>query len=265
MVIRWALITGASHGIGRDVARLAAVDVSGLLLTGRDAGALTALAAELARPGLIVHTHVADLATAEGVEDLLQWVQGLGIVPDLLVNNAGLGAWGLSRDLPAGSEEAIVSVNVWALTRLTQAFQAAMVSRGSGRILNVASTAAFQPGPRMAAYYASKAYVLHYSEALSHELTGTGVTVTTLCPGPTHSNFHERAGTRRSTLVSGRLLPVATSEAVARAGYRGALQGRRLVVPGLLNAVAVQLVRFAPRRLATAIAAWIGRPASFKA
>jgi short-subunit dehydrogenase len=108
-----------------------------------------------------------------------------------------------------------VSVNVWALTRLTQAFQAPMVARGSGRTLNVASTAAFQPGPRMAAYYASKAYVLHYSEALAYELAGTGVTVTTLCPGPTHSHFHERAGTRRSTLVSGRLSPVASSAAVA--------------------------------------------------
>ena len=261
-MIRWALITGASHGIGRDVARLAAVDVSGLLITGRVAGALAELAAELARPGLVIHAHAADLSTPEGVESLIQWVRGFGVVPDLLVNNAGLGAWGLSRELPPGSEEAIVAVNVWALTRLTQAFQAPMVSRGSGRILNVASTAAFQPGPRMAAYYASKAYVLHYSEALAYELAGTGVTVTTLCPGPTHSNFHERAGTRRSTLVSGRLLPVASSAAVARAGYRGALNGRRLVVPGLLNALAVQLVRFAPRRLATAIAAWIGRPAS---
>ena len=136
-----------------------------------------------------------------------------------------------------------------------------MVARGSGRILNMASTAAFQPGPWMAAYYASKAYVLHYSEALSHELDGTGVTVTALCPGPTQSSFHERAGSRRSTLVVGGLLPVAESAFVARAGYRGARLGRRLVVPGLVNTLAVFLVRCVPRRMATAIAAWVARPA----
>ncbi len=257
---RWALITGASHGIGRDVARLAAVDVSGLLLTGRDGAALTALAAELARPGLVVQTHVADLATSAGVESLVQWVDSLGIVPDLLVNNAGLGAYGLSHTLPAGSEETIVAVNVAALTRLTQAFQAAMVRRGSGRILNVASTAAFQPGPRMAAYYASKAYVLHYSEALAYELAGTGVTVTVLCPGPTTSRFHERAGTHRSGLMSG-LLPVSRSQAVASAGYQGAMAGRRLVIPGLLNQLAAISVGFLPRRLVTALSAFMARPA----
>jgi len=259
--VAWALITGASHGIGRGVARLAAVDVSGLLLTGRDEGALRAVAAEFARPGLQVEVLAADLATPEGVQAVIDWTRSFDVIPDLLVNNAGLGAWGLSRELPPEAEATIVKVNVLALTRLTQAFQAAMVARGSGRILNIASTAAFQPGPWMAAYYASKAYVLHYSEALSHELDGTGVTVTALCPGPTQSSFHERAGSRRSALFVGGLLPVADSAFVARCGYRGALLGRRLVVPGLVNTLAVFLVRWVPRRMATAIAAWVARPA----
>ena len=255
----WALITGASHGIGRDVARLAAVDVSGLLLTGRDGEALGALASELMRPGLKVATYVADLGSERGVEGLIAWVRRQGVVPDLIVNNAGLGAWGLSRELAAAVERQIIDVNVQALSRLCHEFQSEMVARGSGRILNVASTAAFQPGPRMAAYYASKAYVLHYSEALAHELAGTGVTVTVLCPGPTYSRFHERAGTARSTLVAGGL-PMASSAAVARAGYRGALAGRRVVIPGLVNTLAAWMVRFAPRFLVTAISAFLSRP-----
>ena len=257
---RWALITGASHGIGRDVARLAAVDFSGLVLAGRDEAALQSLADEIARPGLSVQIVASDLGTDAGVEALLARTHEVAGVPDLLVNNAGFGAWGLSRELPEGAEEAQVRVNVLALTRLTGAFQGAMVARGSGRILNVASTAAFQPGPRLAAYYASKAYVLHYSEALAHELAGTGVTVTTLCPGPTRSRFHERAGTARSGLVSG-LLPVASSATVARAGYQGALQGRRLVIPGLLNRLAAGSVGFLPRRVVTALSAFMARPA----
>ena len=257
----WALVTGSSHGIGRDVARLAAVDVSGMLLTGRDESALAAVAAEIARPGLTVRTCVADLATAAGVDRVLEHARGFDGPPALLVNNAGLGAWGLSRALDPVAEQTILAVNIDALVKLTQAFQAAMVARGSGRILNVASTAAFQPGPRLAVYSASKAFVLHYSEALAHELAGTGVTVTALCPGPTHSHFHDRAGTRRSTLVVGGLLPVADAASVARAGYRGAMAGRRVVVPGFVNRLAVFMVRFAPRRWTTAIAAFVARPA----
>jgi short-subunit dehydrogenase len=259
-VIRWALITGASHGIGRDVARLAADDFSGLVISGRDADALQALAAELARPGLEIVAVSSDLSTDAGVQALINRTLEVAGIPELVVNNAGFGLWGLSRDLPEGSEEAQVRVNALALTRLTGAFQAAMVARGSGRFLNVASTAAFQPGPRLAAYYATKAYVLHYSEALSYELGGTGVTVTTLCPGPTRSRFHERAGTLRSGLLSG-LLPVASSAAVARAGYRGALRGRRLVIPGLLNRLTAASVGFLPRRLVTAFSAFMARPA----
>lgn len=259
---RWALVTGASHGIGRDVARLAADDFSGLLLTGRDGAALAALAAELGRPGLSVRTLVADLSSDEGCRAVLDASLGAGIVPDLLVNNAGVGAWGLSLDLSWAQEEAILDVNVRALTRLTRAFVAPMVERGSGRILNVASTAAFQAGPRMAVYYASKAYVLHYSEALTHELAGSGVTVTVLCPGPTRSRFHERAGSERSSLVVGGLLPLADTEPVARAGYRGALAGRRLVIPGVINRLAVFAVRLGPRRWVTAVAGFLARPSS---
>jgi short-subunit dehydrogenase len=261
-VVRWALVTGASQGIGRDVARLAADDFSGLVLSGRDELALEALQVELARPGLEIRVVVADLATDAGVDHLLAATLEAGIIPELLVNNAGLGAWGLSAELAPSREEEILAVNVRALTRLTRAFLPAFQARGRGRILNVASTAAFQAGPRMAVYYASKAYVLHYSEALAYELKESGVTVTVLCPGPTHSRFHDRAGTQRSTLVVGGLLPVADSFPVARAGYRGALRGKRLVIPGIINRIAVFAVRFAPRRLATAVVAFVARPAA---
>lgn len=254
----WALVTGASVGIGRELAKLAAADGYDLILVARDADALDALSKELPTAAI---WFALDLATPDGPELLAQAIESRGIVPELLVNNAGVGAWGLSRDLPLSAELTMVDLNVRALLFLTKRFLPAFIARRRGRILNVASTAAFQPGPYMAVYYATKAFVLHYSEALAHELSGRGVTVTTLCPGPTRSAFQERAGMQRSSLFVGGLLSIATAESVAAAGYRGALAGKRLVVPGLINRILVFSVRFAPRRVATAIAAFVARPA----
>ena len=166
---------------------------------------------------------------------------------DILVNNAGFGVYGPFAATPAAEEARMIQVNVAALTMLTKRLLPGMIERRHGRVLNVASTAAFQPGPLMAVYYASKAYVLSFSEALSNETSGTGVTVTCLCPGPTRTGFQDRARMRESRLFS--MVSVASAADVARAGYDGMMAGRAIVIPGLANKAGVQAVRVAPRAL----------------
>lgn len=148
----------------------------------------------------------------------------------------------------------MMQVNMVALVHLTKLFLPEMLSRKSGRILNVASTAAFQPGPLMAVYYATKSFVLSFSEAIANELKGTGVTVTALCPGPTESEFQKRAHIENTRLVKSKLMGLMTSEEVAKIGYQGFMQGRRLVIPGLMNKIGVHSTRLAPRGVATQIA-----------
>jgi len=174
---------------------------------------------------------------------------------DVLVNNAGYGTSGPFETTELRTELDLLQVNVVALTHLTKLLLPAMLAAKRGRILNVASTAAFQPGPFMAVYYASKAYVLSFSEALAEELSGTGVTVTTLCPGPVPTGFQARAGVDLKKVVRTPL--VMDAAAVARAGYVGLMKGKRLVVPGLGNKLLVQSERFAPRRLVTKIARFL--------
>jgi short-subunit dehydrogenase len=181
-------------------------------------------------------------------------------VPALLVNNAGVGAWGLHRDLAGVAEDEVLAVNVVTATRLVKRLLPGMLARGSGRILSVASTAAFQPGPWMAVYYASKAYLLHYSEALAEELQGTGISVTVLCPGPTATGFQARAGLRASRRLRG-LVPMLDAARVARAGYAAAGRGQRVVVPGMANRLLVLAVRWLPRRWVTALARRASAPA----
>ena len=170
---------------------------------------------------------------------------------DVLVNDAGFGIHGRFSATPLERDLGMIQVNVAALTELVKRALPGMLGRRRGRILNLASTAAFQPGPLMAVYYATKAYVLSFSEALANELSGTGVTVTALCPGPTITDFQKTAGVEKTALFTGPL--VMDAAAVARAGYRGMLRGQRLVIPGVANNVLVQALRVSPRRLATAI------------
>ena len=258
---RWALVTGASGGIGAEFARLAAADGYHLVLVARNADLLASLAGELTtRHAVEVLCVPLDLARREAANDLIARLAARAIVPDLLINNAGTGLYGLHRHTPVEAELALIDLNIVTLTRLTKRLLPEFLARGSGRILNVASTAAFQAGPYMAVYYASKAYVLSYSEALAHELRGSGVTVTALCPGPTVTGFQARAGVRRSPRMLGGLVPIASATAVARAGYRGLLAGRGLVIPGLVNRLLVASLRLTPRRLATAVIARINRP-----
>jgi len=244
-----ALVTGASSGIGRDLAALFAQGGHDLVLVARDAGALDQVGAELAHGhgarATIIAADLADPAAPERVAAAIASV-------DVLVNNAGYGLYGRFAETDVATELRMIQLNVSAVTHLTKLFLPAMLARGAGRILNVASTAAFVPGPLMSVYYATKAYVLSFSEALAEEVTGTGVTVTCLCPGATRTRFQARAKMDESRLFRGPT--IMSSEAVARAGYEGTMRGERLVIPGAVNKALVQSLRAAPRRLVTRIA-----------
>lgn len=241
-----ALVTGASGGIGEDLARLIAAGGRNVVLLARSADKLQALAGTLSSAHGIEATVVAADLSEPGAADLVaRTLAARGITVDVLVNNAGFGTSGPFASEDPGEQLGMLQVNIVALTALTRLFLPGMIERGRGRILNVASTAAFQPGPFMAVYYASKAYVLSLSEAIAEETAASGVTVTCLCPGPTQTGFQDRARMQETRLVN--LGSVMSSADVARAGYDGMLAGRRLVTPGLVNKIGVQSVRVSPR------------------
>jgi short-subunit dehydrogenase len=243
-----ALITGASSGIGEDLARLFAADGHNVVLVARSGERLHALAGELRdRKHIDASAVVADLSDPASPDRIARELAERSQPIDVLVNNAGFGQYGLFATVDAVELGRLLQVNIGALTLLTRLLLPGMLSRRSGRVLNVASTAAFQPGPLMAAYYASKAYVLSLSEALAEETRGTGVTITCLCPGPTTTRFQARAGMQKSKLF--KMMSTMSSAEVALAGYRGVMSGRRLVIPGLMNKVGAHATRFAPRIL----------------
>ena len=243
-----ALITGASAGIGAALADVFSRERHDLILTARRGDKLDELAARLReRDGVETHVISADLAAGGGARSLFDEVGTRGLEVEFLVNNAGFGTFGPFAETGVEQSMNLLRLNVGAVTELTALFVPAMVARGSGRVLNVSSLAAFQPGPLMATYYASKAYVLHFSEALAEELEGSGVTVTTLCPGPVRTEFQDVADMHESGLVAGkRLISV---EAVADAGYRGMMQGKTIVIPGTAGKLMPLGARVAPRRL----------------
>jgi uncharacterized protein len=242
-----ALVTGASGGIGEELARLLAAGGANLVLVARSADRLAALAGELSQThGVKASVIAQDLSAPDAIEIIAGELAARQLTIDILVNNAGFGVYGPFAATPAAEEARMIQVNVAALTMLTKRLLPGMIERRQGRVLNVASTAAFQPGPLMAVYYASKAYVLSFSEALSNETSDTGVTVTCLCPGPTGTGFQDRARLGESRLSA---LSVASAAGVARAGYDGMMAGRAIVIPGLANKAGVQAVRVAPRAL----------------
>ncbi|HEX8815206.1 MAG TPA: SDR family oxidoreductase [Terriglobales bacterium] len=246
------LITGASGGIGYELAKLFAADHHNLVLVARSGDKLTQLADELQHQhGISARVISLDLTALEAPQFLFDRLQREAIAIDILVNNAGYGILGDFAQIPIAEDLGQIQLNITALTQLTKLFLGPMLTRRQGRILNVASTAAFQPGPMMAVYYASKAYVLSFSEALANELSGTGVTVTCLCPGPTDTGFQGRAGTDKTVLFA--KVPAADAASVARDGYRALMSGKTLVISGLFNRLLAESIRFAPRKLATAI------------
>lgn len=258
-----ALVTGASAGIGLDLARLFAADKHGLVLVARRKDRLDALAAELAAAhGVEVHTIAADLEDPAAPAAIVAEVERLGLTIDYLVNNAGFGTVGSFHELDARKEIAEVQVNIVALLALTRALLPGMVARKFGRVLNVGSTAGFQPGPLMATYYATKAFVNSFTEALWYELRGTGVTATVSCPGATATEFAKVAGNEGSRLFR---IGAMKSADVARGAYRAMHAGKPIVVHGLTNRLAAFSTRFTPRSVLRAIAAGLNSsPAATK-
>src|SRR5882757_159135 len=247
-----ALITGASFGIVYALAGIFAREGYNLVLVARSADKLRQLASELEKShgtrSLILASDLAAPGAAAYVHDQTTRAD---IALDVLVNNAGFGQFGLFAESDLEQCLQQIQLNITTLTHLTRLYLPEMLQRKSGRILNVASTAAFQAGPLMAVYYATKAYVLHFSEAIANELQGTGVTVTCLCPGPTVTEFHKRAN-----MVSSRMLQFGAMDArsVAEDGYRAMIKGKPIVISGLKNWLLAQSVRFSPRRMVTAVA-----------
>lgn len=231
-----ALITGASSGIGLEIARVLAPHHD-LVLVARSAAKLDALAAELGGARAIA----ADLSDPSAVAKIAAEIADV----DVLVNNAGVGDFGAFAEADADRTLAMIQLNVTSLTALTRAYLPGMLTRGSGQVLNVASTASFQPGPLMAVYYATKSYVLSFSEALTEETRGSGVTVTALCPGPTASGFQAAADMELSPLVANKKLPTAAE--VAAFGVKAMEKGDAVAVPGLMNKVMAAAVRATPR------------------
>lgn len=255
-----ALITGASVGIGYELAKEFAKGGYDLILVARTEEKLRQVADEMKPLGATSDVIVADLARPDAARELFEKVSALGRPVDALVNNAGFGAIGRFHEIDLPRQLEMVQVNVTALVDLTGRFLPGMVARGTGGVLNVASTAGFQPGPWMAIYYASKAFVLSFTEAIAEELAGTGVRATALCPGPTHSEFRRRAKLEeRQGVFKNSLIPVMTADAVARAGFAGFEKGKRLVIPGLVNRLAVQSLRIGPRRAVARVAGKINR------
>ena len=248
-----ALITGASGGIGEALAKIFAAHSYDLVLAARSGEKLSQLAAQMAEQHRVrAESTSVDLSSPTGSEELLSFLQSRSIEIDVLVNNAGLGVMGPFADADLREQLTQIQVNVVALTHLTRVLLTGMIRRRRGKILNVASTAAFQPGPLMAVYYATKAYVLSFSEALWNELEGTGVSVTCLCPGPTRTDFMARARMGNpSVLAKSRVMMDA--EEVARRGFEGLEKGRRLVIPGFLNKVLAHSTRLGSRGLSARV------------
>ena len=247
-----ALVTGASSGIGLELARLFAKGGHDLILVARNEAKLNELALYLGKMYRCnVEVIPADLSQPEVPEALVEELKTRGLTVDVLVNNAGFGQSKpfVEQDLRRVME--MIQLNMTTLTHLTRLILPRMIAAKRGRILNVASIAAFLPGPLMAVYYASKAYVLSFSEAIANELKGTGVTVTALCPGPTRTGFATAAGATATNLYQAP--GVMDAAPVAEAGYRGCMKGKVVVIPGLLNKVLVWVIALSPRWIVTLV------------
>lgn len=242
----YVLITGASEGMGREFARIFAHHGYPLILVARNQTRLDTLAGELSAASRVdVRTISKDLSLPAAAAELKAAIDDQKISVEILVNNAGFGVHGLFSEADWKTTEDMLRLNTSTLTHLTRLFLPGMLQRGRGRILNVASTAAFQPGPFMACYFASKAYVLSFTEALAEELSGTGVTATAFCPGPTRTQFQKRSNTEK---IRENAFAMDAASAV-EAAYRGLMKGKRLVIPGFTNKLLAILVRLSPRRL----------------
>jgi short-subunit dehydrogenase len=243
---RTALVTGGSGGIGFEIARVLAQKGFDLVLVSRKRDALEAAAGQLeGKYGARVQVYAADLRLPDAPQAIFDFLHNENIPIEVLVNNAGFGLGGEFADTSLERELEMIQVNISALTHLTKLFLPPMIKAKSGRVLNVASTAAFQPGPLMAVYYATKAYVLSFSQALAEELRNSGITVTALCPGPTATDFAATADVGSSKLFDA--FGIANAEDVAEFGVAAMMHGRRVAIPGIKNKIIAQSSRFTPR------------------
>ncbi len=250
----YALVTGASSGIGLHLANELARRGFDLVLVARSTDLLTELKTTIERSHAVrVSLLACDLAAPDAGLFLYRELRATHPVPDLLINNAGFGAFGAFHEADGENLQRLIQLNVLTLTCLMRQVLPGMHARGSGRVLNVASCAAFAPGPLMAVYFATKAYVLHLSEAVAQECAGSGVTVTALCPGSTATEFHRTAGFPDDSWLFAP--PVAARpEVVARYGVKALLAGRRIAIPGFANCLVIFALRLIPRRLAVVLA-----------
>lgn len=246
-----AVVTGASSGFGVEFARCFAKQSTDVVLVARRVELLEKLSNELEEKfNIKAHVISADLSTVEGTQNCVAQIDALGAKVEYLINNAGLGANGDFVDMDENKISNMINVNMASLTYLTRHYSSRMKKNGFGRILNVASTAAFQPGPKMAVYFATKAYVLSFSQALNYELRKTGVTVTTLCPGPSESEFAITADMDESAMFK-RKLP--TSKEIAEYGFKAMMKSKDVAIPGLFNKVGAFASRLTPRKFSLVI------------
>ena len=246
------LITGASGGIGLELARIHARHGDNLILIARSQDKLMELKTEiLKKHNMSVHIFAKDLAAENATSEIFNELESESVKIDYLINNAGFGHYGEFVNNHWEKEKQMIELNITALTHLTKLFLPGMIERGYGRIMNVASVAGFFPGPLMAVYYATKAFVLSFSEALNSELDKTGVSVTALCPGPTLSGFQEAASVKGVKLFEHKGLP--TSAQVAEYGYKAMIKGKTVAIHGIQNLLMVTSVRFVPRNMVSRI------------
>ncbi len=248
-----SLITGASSGIGLDLAHLFASDGHNLVLVARNQERLDDLADELrSKHGIQARVLPEDLADLDAPDRIFNTLNSENIEIDYLVNNAGFNSWGKLAETRADRELDMIKVNLLALYRLTKLYLPVMLKRNQGRILNVASTAGFVPGPYSAVYYASKAFVISMTEAIAEEIRDSNVTATVLCPGPTETEFFERADMMQTALKKGNTM---SSKKVAEIGYKAMMKGKSTKIAGFANWLLIFSTRFSPRRLMAKIAA----------
>jgi short-subunit dehydrogenase len=249
------IVTGASEGIGAELARQFAAGGREVVLVARRRDLLEALAAEIDAKGAKAHVVELDLCEEGAVDVLEKALAQSGLTPEILVNNAGFGLIGPAAKLGEAEQLAMVDLNVRALTALTLRFLKPIIE-AKGAILNVASIASFMPGPNFAIYYATKAYVRSFSEALAEEMAPLGVKVSCLCPGPVETGFQARAGFDFTGAMTAMKSSLVSAEEVARQGYEGLMAGKRVVIPGVMNRVTVAFARLAPRAMLMPILAF---------
>lgn len=251
-----ALITGGSKGIGLELAKLHAKNGDDLILVARSEKKLEQIKKDLEESyNIKVYIIIRDLSVISSTTKLYEEIKEKKLNVDYLINNAGFGNFGEFSETNWQKEIGMINLNITALTHLTKLFLKDMLSKGNGKIMNVASTAAFQPGPRMAIYYASKAYVLHFTEAIAQEIEGTKVTVTAFCPGATNTEFQESSKMKKTKLVS--IIDLEDVRPVAEYGYKAMMDGKKIAIPGILHKISSKAYRFLPRNIITNIVGMI--------